>query len=177
MRALLSWPVRLHLDLLIVVQFAIEVLSPLKSNYLISQSKRMAVARITRKLVGLTIGDEIVHPKNQGYLSSDKGVSYLSTLQLTGCLMRNISANSIFLPDGSGTALNVTTLGLSSIIILHRLLPAKPVAVRSRHHNGLRVVLCVGDGRGDNTSDPARRSQPYGLHSYLFPQQNVAKKY
>ena len=71
--------------------------------------------------------------------------------------------------------LNVTNLGLSSIIILHRLPPAKPVAVRLRHHNGFRVGFFVGDGRSDNTSDPARRSQPYGLHSYLFPQQNVTK--
>lgn len=68
--------------------------------------------------------------------------------------------------------LNVTTLrlGLSSIIILHRLPPAKPVAVRLRHHNGLRVGFFVGDGRSDNTSDPARRSQPSGPQSYRFPQ-------
>ena len=63
MRALLSWPVRLNLDLLIVVQFAIEVLSSLKSKHLISQSKRMAIARITRKLVGpvgITIGEKVL---------------------------------------------------------------------------------------------------------------------
>jgi hypothetical protein len=94
--------VRLHLDLFIVVRFAVDI------------------------EIG-TFGSEMVHLKNQGGLSGDKW--RIEFVHAPVDLVFNAErADGIFYRMGVAL-LNVTTLGLSSNIIIHHLLPAKPVAV------------------------------------------------